>query len=96
MRSEHRLRTIVKAVTSVQVVLAPHIYCPEVSGATECFSGQPLYDALDKSFGYLTVSPGFCSGSNCHVRPQLSHQKYSSWLRTSRVLLVSGHLYKGA
>ena len=54
----------------LQVVLAPHIYCPEVSGATSCFSGTSLYDSLDKSFGYLTVAPGFCANtSSCRVRP---------------------------
>jgi len=51
----------------LQVVLAPHVYCPEVSGATACFSGQSLYDSLDKSVGYLTVAPGWCVGSNCKV-----------------------------
>lgn len=24
-----------------------------------------MYDALDKSVGYLTVSPGWCNGTNC-------------------------------
>ena len=54
------------------MVLAPHIYCPEVSGATSCFSGTSLYDSLDKSFGYLTVAPGFCANtSSCRVCPLL-------------------------
>ena len=58
----------------LQVVLAPHLYCPEVSGAKECFAGQTLYDSLDKSYGYLTVAPGWCKGTNCHVSPSPSVQ----------------------
>ena len=54
-------------VDVVQVVLAPHFYCPEVSGADACFSGQTMYDSLDKSVGYLTVAPGWCKGSDCKV-----------------------------
>ena len=41
-----------------QLVLAPHIYCPGVTSATICYSGQELFTGLDQSFGYLTVSPG--------------------------------------
>lgn len=52
-----------------QVVLAPHVYCPGVTEATMCYSGQELFDGLDQSFGYLTVSPGWCKGGSCRVFP---------------------------
>lgn len=50
-----------------QLVLAPHIYCPGVTSATICYSGQELFTGLDQSFGYLTVSPGWCSNGTCRV-----------------------------
>jgi len=50
-----------------QLVLAPHIYCPGVTGATTCYNGTQLYDGLDVSFGYLTVAPGYCVGGSCRV-----------------------------
>ena len=52
---------------AVQVVLAPHFYCPGVSGATKCFAGQTQWTALDNTVGYLTRSPGFCTGGKCKV-----------------------------
>lgn len=54
-----------------QLVLAPHVYCPGVTMATQCYSGQELYDGLDVSFGYLTVAPGYCVGDNCRVYPAI-------------------------
>lgn len=64
-----------------QLALAPHIYCPRVSGAVDCFRGGCLFDSLDRSFGVLTKGQGFCSssssssansnkkGTSCHVFP---------------------------
>jgi len=54
-----------------QLVLAPHIYCPGVTGATTCYNGTQLYDGLDVSFGYLTVAPGYCVGGSCRVYPAI-------------------------
>ena len=34
-----------------QIVLSPHIYCPCVTAATACFSGDCLLQALDTSYG---------------------------------------------
>ena len=59
----------------VQVVLAPHVYCPAVTQDPRCFEGESRWSALDVSFGYLTVSPGFCSGSTCKVR-LLQHKEH--------------------
>ena len=44
-----------------QLVLAPHVYCPRVSGAADCFEGECLFDSLDRSFGRLTTGGGYCS-----------------------------------
>ena len=44
-----------------QLALAPHIYCPRVSGAADCFTGECLFDSLDRSFGELTRGSGYCS-----------------------------------
>jgi len=46
-----------------QLALAPHIYCPRVSGAADCFEGQCLFESLDRSFGDLTKGKGYCSSS---------------------------------
>ena len=44
-----------------QLALAPHIYCPRVSGTADCFEGRCLFEALDASFGELTKGKGYCS-----------------------------------
>ena len=51
-----------------RVVLAPHVYGPAVTTATNAYSGQGLYDRLNSSFGSLT-GQGFCIGSNCQKFP---------------------------
>ena len=51
----------------MQVVLAPHFYCPGVSGYTRGYSGQTQWTAYDNTVGYLTRAPGFCQGSSCKV-----------------------------
>ncbi|CAL8465540.1 g5076 [Coccomyxa elongata] len=51
-----------------QVVLAPHLYCPKVSGQKTFYKpsfGQ--YDVYNFTFGYLTAPPGFCFQGACHV-----------------------------
>ncbi|CAL8465539.1 g5075 [Coccomyxa elongata] len=50
-----------------QFLVAPHIYCGEVTGATYGTSGSVLYQKLSTTFGYLTLQ-GFCpsDGSPCH------------------------------
>lgn len=50
-----------KAPWLKQLVLAPHVYCPRVSGAVECYEGQCLFESLDRSFGELTRGKGYCS-----------------------------------
>ena len=47
-----------------QLALAPHIYCPRVSGAVDCYKGECLFDSLDRSFGRLTTGSGYCSSRN--------------------------------
>lgn len=54
-----------------QLVLAPHIYCPGVTSATVCYNGTDLYNGLDQSYGYLTVSPGYCANGTCRVFPAI-------------------------
>lgn len=44
-----------------QLALAPHIYCPRVSGAADCYEGECLFESLDASFGRLTTGDGYCS-----------------------------------
>ena len=46
-----------------QLALAPHIYCPRVSGAADCYKGECLFSSLDSSFGRLTRGNGYCSSS---------------------------------
>jgi len=51
-----------------QLVISPHIYCPAVSGAIQCYSGPCLHASLRSSYGYLTTAPGFCaSNGKCRV-----------------------------
>lgn len=38
-----------------QFLVAPHIYCGEVTGQTYGTSGKTLYDRLTLTFGYLTL-----------------------------------------
>lgn len=47
-----------------QLAIAPHIYCPRVSGAADCYKGECLFESLDRSFGALTRGRGFCSSSS--------------------------------
>ncbi|KAK9807625.1 hypothetical protein WJX72_004592 [[Myrmecia] bisecta] len=52
-----------------QVVIAPHVYCPSVTGQPmNVASGQGLKDRMTQSFGYLATT-GWCSGSTCHKFP---------------------------
>ncbi|KAL3142124.1 hypothetical protein ABBQ32_004742 [Trebouxia sp. C0010 RCD-2024] len=50
-----------------QVVVAPHIYPPSISKATDKYQGSGLYDRLSKSFGSLNKN-GYClpDKSKCH------------------------------
>ncbi len=41
-----------------QFLIAPHIYCGEVTGATYGTSGSVLYQKLTTTFGYLTLQGG--------------------------------------
>ncbi len=43
-----------------QVVLAPHIYCGDVSGTTGGTTGPSLWNRLTETFGYLTSSGAPC------------------------------------
>ena len=55
----------------MQVVLAPHFYCPGVSGETraQCYAGAGQWQGFDNTVGYLTVAPGYCSNNGtCKVR----------------------------
>ena len=47
--------------------MAPHIYPPSISKATDKYEGSGLYDRLSKSFGSLNKD-GYClsDGSKCH------------------------------
>ena len=49
-----------------QVVLAPHIYCGDVSGNTYATSGPDLWNRLTETFGYLTAS----GASHAQLLPQ--------------------------
>ena len=52
------------------MVISPHIYCPAVSGAVDCYSGPCFHDSLRSSYGYLTTPPGYCprdKSSKCRV-----------------------------
>ena len=46
----------------VQVVVAPHVYPPSISTATDRYSGAPLWLRLSQSFGYLNKA-GYCADS---------------------------------
>ena len=46
----------------VQVVVAPHVYPPSISTATDRYSGAPLWLRLSQSFGYLNKA-GYCANS---------------------------------
>ena len=49
-----------------QVVVAPHIYPPSISKATQAYDGDALFSRLSKSFGTLNKQ-GYClSSGNCH------------------------------
>ena len=49
-----------------QVVVAPHIYPPSISKATQAYDGAALFSRLSKSFGTLNKQ-GYClSNGNCH------------------------------
>ncbi|EIE23036.1 hypothetical protein COCSUDRAFT_63419 [Coccomyxa subellipsoidea C-169] len=51
-----------------QVVLAPHLYCPKVSGQKDFYKpslGQ--YEVYNYTFGHFTAPPGFCHKGSCHV-----------------------------
>ena len=51
-----------------QLVISPHIYCPAVSNAIDCYSGPCFHDSLRTSYGHLTTAPGFCSrAGKCRV-----------------------------
>ena len=52
-----------------QLVLSPHIYCPAVSQAIDCYNGPCFLDSLRTSYGHLTKPPGFCpgGGGKCRV-----------------------------
>lgn len=53
-------------VECVQVVVAPHIYPPSISKATDLYSGSGLYNRLTKSFGSLNKE-GYClADGTCH------------------------------
>ena len=47
--------------------MAPHLYPPSISKATERYAGSALYDRLSKSFGTLNKD-GYClpDKSKCH------------------------------
>eukprot|EP00891_Asterochloris_glomerata_P005014 jgi/Astpho2/5014/Aster-05948 len=45
-----------------QVVVAPHVYPPSISTATDRYSGAPLWLRLSQSFGYLNKA-GYCADS---------------------------------
>lgn len=52
------------------MVLAPHFYCPGVSGETrpECYEGKGQWTGFDNTVGYLTVAPGYCTtNGTCKV-----------------------------
>ena len=53
----------------LQVSLAPHFYCPGVSGETrsQCYQGTGQWQGFDNTVGYLTRAPGYCSGGKCKV-----------------------------
>lgn len=44
-----------------QFLVAPHIYCGEVTGATYGTSGSVLYQKLTTTFGYLTLQGRPCN-----------------------------------
>lgn len=50
-----------------QIIIAPHIYPPSVTGAT-AQSGQALWTLLSQSVGYLN-QVGYCTSTNCHKFP---------------------------
>lgn len=58
----------------VQLVIAPHFYCPGVSLATECYAGPSQWLGFDQTVGYLSVAPGFCDTktNKCKVWPPLA------------------------
>ncbi|KAK9807769.1 hypothetical protein WJX72_008737 [[Myrmecia] bisecta] len=61
--------TALKKPYADRIVLAPHIYCPTVSGQDlSLASGPHLFARLTESFGTLNKQ-GFCdaSGKNCHI-----------------------------
>ena len=51
----------------MQVSLAPHFYCPGVSGSTDCYAGKKQWQAYDDTVGYLGRTPGYCKGTKCKV-----------------------------
>ena len=60
---------------AVQVVLAPHFYCPGVSLETraQCYAGKGQWEGFDNTVGYLTVAPGYCAtGGKCKVHSPCS------------------------
>lgn len=76
-RSEHWYDMVIlmKQLTfilNLQLVLAPHFYCPGVSGADACYAGATQWMAYDDTVGYLTRSPGYCKGGTCKVPPSSS------------------------
>lgn len=52
-----------------QVVLAPHVYPPSVSGDTTDSKGERLVNRLTISFGAYNKAPGFCNNDTCHIFP---------------------------
>ena len=57
-----------KVSSSLQVVLAPHVYGPSVTLVTTRISGDDLWNRMTLSFGSKTTT-GFCSGGTCKQFP---------------------------
>ncbi len=50
------------------VVIGTHLYPPSITLVQSGYTGQPLFQTLTQSVGYLN-GKGYCSGSTCHQFP---------------------------